>query len=107
MAAGIVEVPVVPDAGGKREQALGDAADQAGHGVSAVAFERELALDRVDDRLDPLAHAAKAAQAPRFVLAVRAQEDRAEVAESLCGSFAFASAVVAAGIFRRLWEMTS
>ena len=32
---------------------------------------------------------------------------RAEVAESLCGSFAFAAAVVAAGIFRRLWEMTS
>jgi hypothetical protein len=32
---------------------------------------------------------------------------RAEVAESLCGSFAFASLVVAAGVFRRLWEMTS
>jgi hypothetical protein len=32
---------------------------------------------------------------------------RAEVAESLCGSFAFAAAVVAAGIFRRLWELTS
>lgn len=32
---------------------------------------------------------------------------RAEVAESLGGSLAFASAVVAAGVFRRLWEMTS
>jgi hypothetical protein len=32
---------------------------------------------------------------------------RAEVAESLCGSFALAAAVVAAGVFRRLWEMTS
>lgn len=32
---------------------------------------------------------------------------RAEVAESMCGSFAFAAAVVAAGTFRRLWEMTS
>ena len=32
---------------------------------------------------------------------------RAEVAESLCGSLAFAAAVVAAGIFRALWEMTS
>lgn len=32
---------------------------------------------------------------------------RAEVAESLCGSLAFASAVVAAGVFRRLWEITS
>lgn len=32
---------------------------------------------------------------------------RAEVAESLCGSLAFAAAVVAAGVFRRLWEITS
>lgn len=32
---------------------------------------------------------------------------RAEVAESISGSFAFAAAVVAAGVFRRLWEMTS
>lgn len=32
---------------------------------------------------------------------------RAEVAESSCGSLAFASAVVAAGVFRRLWEITS
>ncbi len=32
---------------------------------------------------------------------------RAEVAESLCGSCAFAAAVVAAGVFRRLWEVTS
>lgn len=32
---------------------------------------------------------------------------RAEVAEALCGSFAFAAAVVAAGVFRRLWELTS
>jgi hypothetical protein len=32
---------------------------------------------------------------------------RAEVAESFCGSFAFAAAVVAAGVFRRLWELTS
>ena len=32
---------------------------------------------------------------------------RAEVAESFCGSFAFAAAVVAAGVFRRLWEITS
>jgi peptidoglycan/LPS O-acetylase OafA/YrhL len=32
---------------------------------------------------------------------------RAEVAESLSGSLAFAAAVVAAGVFRRLWEITS
>ena len=32
---------------------------------------------------------------------------RAELGEALCGSFAVASAVVAAGVFRGLWEMTS
>ena len=32
---------------------------------------------------------------------------RAEVAESLAGSLAFAALVVAAGVFRRLWELTS
>jgi len=32
---------------------------------------------------------------------------RAEVAESLAGSLAFASFVVAVGVFRRLWELTS
>jgi len=32
---------------------------------------------------------------------------RAEVAESVCGSFAIASLVVAAGFFRTLWELTS
>jgi hypothetical protein len=32
---------------------------------------------------------------------------RAEIAESLCGAFAVASLVVAAGLFRHLWELTS
>lgn len=32
---------------------------------------------------------------------------RAEVAESICGSFALAAAVIAAGVFRSLWEITS
>jgi hypothetical protein len=32
---------------------------------------------------------------------------RAEVAESFCGSFAFAATVVAVGLFRHLWEITS
>ena len=32
---------------------------------------------------------------------------RAEVAESVCGSFAIASLVVSAGFFRTLWELTS
>ncbi len=32
---------------------------------------------------------------------------RAEIGESLCGAFAVASLVVAAGLFRHLWEVTS
>ena len=36
-------------------------------------------LNRVDDRFDPLTDAAEAAEAARFVFAVRAQEDRAEL----------------------------
>ncbi|KRF37340.1 hypothetical protein ASG94_08415 [Nocardioides sp. Soil805] len=32
---------------------------------------------------------------------------RAELAEGLCGSFAFAATVVASGFFRSLWEITS
>lgn len=31
---------------------------------------------------------------------------RAEVAESMCGAFAFAAVVVASGLFRSLWELT-
>src|SRR5215210_1543502 len=79
VATGIAHVPVVPEAGGEREQALGDATDEAGHGVRAVTLQRELALDRVEGRLDPLAHAAEGAQAGLLVLSVGAQEDRAEL----------------------------
>ena len=32
---------------------------------------------------------------------------RAEIGESLCGAFAVAALVVAAGLFRHLWELTS
>src|SRR3954449_3684561 len=74
VAAGVADVPVVPEDGCEREQALGDAGEQSGHGVRAVAFERELTFDRVDDRLDPLAHAAKAAEARLLAFAVGAQK---------------------------------
>src|ERR1035437_1417411 len=77
--AGFPELPVVPDAGSEREQSLSDAGDQAGHGVRTVAFERELAFDRVDDRLDPLANAAELAESGLLVFAVRASEDRAQL----------------------------
>src|SRR5215472_3356379 len=46
--------PVVPDAGGHSQQPLGDAGIDALGGAAAVAFEIELALEGVVDRLDPL-----------------------------------------------------
>src|SRR6266516_2247333 len=79
VAAGVAGVPVVPKASGESEQALGDAGDQAGHRVGAVALERELALERVDDRLDPLAHAAQPAKASGLVFAVGAQKEGTEL----------------------------
>src|SRR5512142_40729 len=46
--------PVVPDARGHGQQPLGDAGVGALGGAAAVAFEIQLALEGVVDRLDPL-----------------------------------------------------
>jgi hypothetical protein len=62
---------------------LGDADGQALQGVGAVVFERELALDGVDDRLDPLADLAERAVAVGFVFAVGAQQPAAEAGDEL------------------------
>src|SRR5215212_11011140 len=77
-AAGLVDEPVVPAAGGEREHALTDAHPHAGGCVAAVALERELTLESVIDRLDPLADAAERAEARLFVAAVGADELGAE-----------------------------
>ncbi len=45
---------VVPDRRGQRQDALHDADPHSGRGVAAVAFEIELALEGVVDRLDDL-----------------------------------------------------
>ncbi len=74
MAAWVADVPVVPEAGGEREQALRDAGDEALQGASAVAFDRELVLAGVDDRLDPLSDAAERTEATWFVAAVGTHE---------------------------------
>src|SRR5436309_6007199 len=55
----LVELPVVPDAGGEGQHALADACPDAFGDVTAVVFERELALGGVVDRLDPLADGAE------------------------------------------------
>src|SRR3954453_10252144 len=46
---------VVPDDGGEREQALGDAGGHAGQAAAAVQFQVQLAFEGVVDRLDELA----------------------------------------------------
>jgi len=51
-----------------------DAGGDAQDGAAAVAFEREGVLERVDDGLDPLAHAAQLAEPPRLAFAVGAHE---------------------------------
>ena len=46
---------IVPDGGGRREDALQDAGGRAVWDVPAVMFEVELSFERVVDRLDDLA----------------------------------------------------
>ena len=74
--AGFPEQPVVPDAGGEGEYSLADACPDALRDVAAVVLEGELALERVVDRLDPLADPAELAEAWLLVLAVGADELR-------------------------------
>src|SRR6185437_8513870 len=70
--------PVVPDAGGHGEQPLGDPGVQACGGAAAVAFEVELALEGVVDRLDPLPDPADGAVPGCLVAAVRADQAHLE-----------------------------
>jgi|SRR5260370_25759297 len=48
-------LPVVPDRGVEREQALDVGGPQPSRDAPAVAFQAELVLQRPDNRLDPLA----------------------------------------------------
>ena len=77
-AARLSDEPVVPAARGEGEDALADARPDALRGVAAVALERELALEGVVDRLDPLTDAAQRTEARRLVLAVGSDELGAE-----------------------------
>src|ERR1019366_8177232 len=80
---GVPEQPVVPDAGGEGEQALADARPDAFGDVAAVVFERELAFERVVDRLDPLTHTAELAEPFGFAFAVGADELRVKRGDDL------------------------
>jgi len=67
VAAGLAELPVHRAGGGEGKDALADACPESVEGVGAVVFERELALEGVDDRLNPLAHDKRVrALAPRI-----------------------------------------
>src|SRR5680860_348722 len=59
----VADGPVVPDAGTEGQQSSGDACAQPADRVGAVAFQRELVLELVEDRLDPLANPASATSA--------------------------------------------
>src|SRR5918911_4557775 len=59
----LADLPVVPDTRGQCEQPLADQHPDNGEGAAAVALERELPLEGVDDRLDPLAAASERAEA--------------------------------------------
>src|SRR5262245_41087660 len=82
-AAGLAELPVVPDADREGEHALADACPDAVEGAAAVAFERELSFGCVDDRFDPLADAAERAVAGLFVAAVGSEQSGRERADDL------------------------
>src|SRR5437867_5993013 len=79
----LVELPVVPDAGGEGQHALADACPDAFGDVTAVVFERELALGGVVDRLDPLADGAERSEPRRLALAVGAHELRVQGRDDL------------------------
>jgi hypothetical protein len=72
------ELPVEPDRGGQGEQPLGDADEHPAQGPAAVAFQPELVLERVDDRLDPLPHPAQRPEPARLVGAVRTDQAGAQ-----------------------------
>src|SRR3990170_1478696 len=68
--------PVMPATGCEREEALGDAGDEALQGAGAVSLERELVLAGVEDRLDPLPNPSERAEAGFLVTAVGTQHAR-------------------------------
>src|SRR5919201_484876 len=77
------ELPVDPAGWGQGQQPLADADEDPAQGAAMVLFQPELVLEGVDDRLDPLAHAAKRPEPARLVLAVRTDQPGAQLAEVL------------------------
>jgi hypothetical protein len=76
-----IDLPVPPDPSGQGEQPLSDPDPHALGGVSAVAFQAKLVLEGVEDRLHPLAHPTQRPEPIRLIKAVRACQDRTQVAD--------------------------
>src|SRR6266550_1539080 len=87
--------PVVPDAHGHGQQPLGDTGEYALGCAAAVAFEVELALEGVVDRLDPLPDPADRPVPGRLVLAVGADQVQPEAARDQVLELAAGKALVA------------
>src|SRR2546430_5988260 len=82
------ELPVEVDRCAERKDARCDAGEQAGRGAGVV-LESKLALERLHDRLDPLADEAdRRARSLGLVCPARAQDDRAERGDGLLELFA-------------------
>src|SRR5215211_8516027 len=81
VAAWLTDRFVVPEAGGEGQQSLRDAGDDAAERARPVALERELLLERLEDRLDPLPGAAERPEARLLVLAVGAHRAAAVVGD--------------------------
>ncbi len=73
---------VVPDRDGQREESLEDPDEDALLAVAAVAFQAELAFQRVEDRLDDLADRFQLLRAGPFPLAFERGSDESDAAFS-------------------------
>src|SRR5215210_5857744 len=78
-----VEPVVEVDAGGEREQSLGDACAQVSQRAGAVAFEAEEVFAGPEDRLDSLADRGQARAAVGFVLAGGSKHGGAELVDGV------------------------
>src|SRR5437899_6086418 len=83
------ELPVEVDRCAGRKDARCDAGEQAGRGAGEVVLGSRLALERLHDRLDPLADEAdRRARSLGLVCPARAQDDRAARGDGLFELFA-------------------
>src|SRR3989442_10359013 len=74
-------LPVPPDGSGEGEQTLSHPNQDASWGTPAVLLERELALEAIDDALDPLSDRLQGAELGPLIFAIRPDQPGAEFAD--------------------------